>query len=431
MDVRTLSIPAAARQLVSVSVLSSYTRVSRFTMAAPIPRDCIDCDGGCGQPSPSKRCSNCHTVFYCSRECQKKHWKEHKPYCLSLKEMQEEMMGLGKGAAISTETEINSECAICLENPIKRPIVLDACSHAFCSGCLIRWQQQLRPSESGGMDQNRSCPLCRSETTNIEESLLSSAKLCAARADRPNCSPEDQVKYREQALADLEKVLDVENPNIQAFFSKTETLISLGEGKAALECIDHLVQLNQERGEKLRSLQEMIARADAAEARGDENAEDLKQAVVQMIEDKGLPPNSFRNSMENRFDIQLLRAEVYIVLEEWKEAIKIYMGMLEAMEGPEDGTPVQQRKVFMGISRCFYECGDYDRSISAATAVLEMNRHFPGAHKYKALSEKAKGDIDEAIRTMNRAVLYETPWDEENKADVMQLYEALCSEKNS
>jgi hypothetical protein len=30
-------------------------------------------------------CSSCYQVRYCSRECQKLHWKHHKPYCLSVR----------------------------------------------------------------------------------------------------------------------------------------------------------------------------------------------------------------------------------------------------------------------------------------------------------------------------------------------------------
>lgn len=28
-----------------------------------------------------KRCFGCKKVFYCGKQCQKQHWKEHKPHC--------------------------------------------------------------------------------------------------------------------------------------------------------------------------------------------------------------------------------------------------------------------------------------------------------------------------------------------------------------
>ena len=31
-------------------------------------------------------CGGCREVHYCSRECQRKHWKTHKPECLSSEE---------------------------------------------------------------------------------------------------------------------------------------------------------------------------------------------------------------------------------------------------------------------------------------------------------------------------------------------------------
>ena len=46
-----------------------------------------------------------------------------------------------------------------------------------------------------------------------------------------------------------------------------------------------------------------------------------------------------------------------------------------------------------------------------------MNRHFPGVHKYIALSQKALGQRDEARKSMMRAILYEAPWDDKNKAE--------------
>lgn len=34
----------------------------------------------CGKPA-KQFCSSCKSVFYCSKDCQKKGWKSHKPNC--------------------------------------------------------------------------------------------------------------------------------------------------------------------------------------------------------------------------------------------------------------------------------------------------------------------------------------------------------------
>ena len=33
----------------------------------------------------NQRCTGCHETFYCSRECQKLHWKKHKNQCCAFK----------------------------------------------------------------------------------------------------------------------------------------------------------------------------------------------------------------------------------------------------------------------------------------------------------------------------------------------------------
>lgn len=81
----------------------------------------------------------------------------------------------------------------------------------------------------------------------------------------------------------------------------------------------------------------------------------------------------------------------------------------------------------MGLARCAFELGVYEKCLASSEAALDFNRHFPGVHKYKALSEKALGDIDAAIQTMNRAVLCE--WDEDNKAENLKLYKELLEDK--
>jgi hypothetical protein len=45
-----------------------------------IERVCAKC-GMIDETNHFKRCSVCHSVFYCGKECQVKHWKEHKSVC--------------------------------------------------------------------------------------------------------------------------------------------------------------------------------------------------------------------------------------------------------------------------------------------------------------------------------------------------------------
>lgn len=101
----------------------------------------------------------------------------------------------------------------------------------------------------------------------------------------------------------------------------------------------------------------------------------------------------------------------------WAEALHIYQGILMASYDFEDhrdmASAPQWRQVWMGMSRCFFELGDYDRCIGAGQVAIEMNRHFPQIHRYVALAEMAKGDHAEALKTMKHAVLYEAPWCDE------------------
>eukprot|EP00979_Chaetoceros_neogracilis_P012534 scaffold3343_cov224-Chaetoceros_neogracile.AAC.1 len=59
---------------------------------------------------------------------------------------------------------------------------------------------------------------------------------------------------------------------------------------------------------------------------------------------------------------------------------------------------------------------------------MEYNRHFPNVHKYWALALKAQGNLKESVETMNRAVLYETPWDNVHREEVFKFYLELKAE---
>lgn len=114
------------------------------------------------------------------------------------------------------------------------------------------------------------------------------------------------------------------------------------------------------------------------------------------------------------FKSQLMLSAHYQNEERWEHALGIYKNIYDDLPYQD---PISQRKVLMGLSRCFYEIGNYEASIGLGEGILEMNRHFPGVHKYIALSQKALGQRDEARKSMMRAILYEAPWDDKNKAE--------------
>ena len=54
------------------------------------PHICFVCGELQGKNGGSlMKCGSCHTGRYCSKQCQKKYWKYHKPQCQMLKELEE------------------------------------------------------------------------------------------------------------------------------------------------------------------------------------------------------------------------------------------------------------------------------------------------------------------------------------------------------
>ena len=69
----------------SYGFVQSYVTTSDFAQIAAASRSQGAC-GHCGKAKARNRCERCGLVFYCSRECQKSAWKEHKLVCKSAKD---------------------------------------------------------------------------------------------------------------------------------------------------------------------------------------------------------------------------------------------------------------------------------------------------------------------------------------------------------
>ena len=62
---------------------------------------------------------------------------------------------------------------------------------------------------------------------------------------------------------------------------------------------------------------------------------------------------------------------------------------------------------------------------------MAMNRHFPGVHKLIAWPQRGQGDLEEARKTMSRAVVYEAPWDDKNRESNIALLEELLRQPSA
>lgn len=428
----------------------------------PVGREHIECDvPGCSKPGPSKRCSRCYRTFYCNVACQRAHWKTcHKQECFDVNVLREQISTIGKKNPVSegdsdspdsvqemsickTTHEIEQDksedkcCFICLSETLVDPYTIPKCGHSFCFTCLHYWQgvagKSTWKSDSASQTKNRTCPICRAEAPDLSKEVHETALMYEERASRRDRSKEERRKDSDSALAELTKI-DTEETNdpsekAMMLFTKSDILLQLdrpGEAFQALKEIEAMDRKGEKDAAKTKVLLDSLDAA-AAESQTEEigritqQLEELKKNSINTIQ----LPNS-------GFDLYIKIAKCYEAMKDYEEAIGIYNKITSAIDyddpNPDAETPSQQRMLLMNMSRCFYHSGDYEYAIQLGKGAIEMNRHFPQVHKYVALSQKASGDLKGAVRTMGRAAMYETPWDDVNQKFVLEMYEELQRE---
>ena len=401
--------------------------------AEVVSRDCIRCDSpGCGAANPRKRCARCRTVYYCSEACQLRNWRQHRADCVDVGWIKAQATEETDGSVALTAAAApsGSPCGICLDEETAPRVSLSECGHAFCPECLREWHRvelasTARPGGGG------CCPRCRTGVQNEGvKALIDRAMIYAAR--RANIKIPESDESREHgrlALAELDKVFLIENDNLQALFTKRYVLSTMDEPQLAVEVFEKLIKILQGNQENADRINDCLDQVRIAKDVGDDDEAERLIMIAEEITASSGSMVRLAGGKAGLFDIKIALAEAREEMRDWEAARDTYLDMFVLMDSPDVGTPVEQRKIFMGISRCFYELGDYDRALTAGEGAIEMNRHFPGVHKYVALAHKAKGELARAVETMNRAVLYETPWDEGNVEKAMKLFEELkgCS----
>ena len=129
--------------------------------------NCLAPQGSASAPKLSA-CTRCGLVSYCSKDCQRAHWKvNHKQFCVAKAARAPPPQGTPGNApgaaseerrrAAAKAAAAGEECAICLD-PLTEAVALTLpCSHVFHTACV----EKLRKF---GLSQ--ACPLCRAVTQN-------------------------------------------------------------------------------------------------------------------------------------------------------------------------------------------------------------------------------------------------------------------------
>ena len=424
-----------------------------------VGREHIECDApGCFRSGPPKRCSRCHRTFYCNVKCQRAHWGDsHKEDCCDIADIRGQQVQVlnirddDDGKEEAKEREDNEErkalsntcCYICLSETMVDPFTLPKCGHAFCFSCLQKWQDFTSKSQSqssfwsGNQQQQQgpTCPACRVEAPDLYKSIHETALLNVVRASNNDLTEEERRKISELALTEIDKVdtgatMDPDK-RTPMLFTRAEILQQLKRPEEALKALQEIEGLHQE-GEK--NYQEILRLVNALEIANIEGRMDDFDAIdqeIKRIQESHCSVARLENDAV--VDLYLIMAECMGVMEDYTGAKDVYeFKVMPAMDANHDNIiPPQQRRMFMGVSRAAYYMEDYELSIRLGREAIKLNRYFPQIHKYVALSQKASGKLEAAIKTMGRAVNYETPWDEANRKIVIKMYEELLKEQSS
>lgn len=351
------------------------------------------CDS-CNIKRGTNRCSSCKSEIYCSSECAKNNWKVHKVICQRMK-LYNEKLKVEEARILeklATEENFRSEddfeCIICYESMRdNNSHVVLPCNHLFCINCL-KTHTELRKFDSV-------CPQCAAQIPmNIPQYVYGNASLFLQHAKQFPRNSEARVKYCYLARKELEK-----------FHALPQ------------EIVDASI-----------SLKEVISLANVEISLAESNFDECINAANELM-------SYFENPVNNKdLDNDILYLTLCMSLGEahlgkQENHNLALVAFKKAMAVAKDSDSTNIRAIFAGASQALYKFGKYDMALQLGLKSLQFNRHYEGCYEYVARSYIALGNIDEAIKTMEKATYYETPWDPVNVAKVRSIFEELIDLK--
>ena len=390
------------------------------------------------------RCSRCQLAHYCSRECQAKHWKvEHKSDCADWEELRKEHQPFRVQCQLSsTNVEDNEKkqrqvleedpkCAICFEQPMVKPVVLQRCHHAFCFPCLQNWnnvhqttQSSLGTGPFGTTSSTITCPLCRQVIPNLGNTVMADVRLLLLSAQKVNVSESFVREQCTKAQAKLELLKEIKQTE------KDERVVLQYQHQLSLDqCTIFKLQKDYDKALKVAKQTEKEFRSAV------QNGVALKTLMNQMdtvILDPVAHGKRFAKSQtllekpyaspQDHIDALLMIVQIQGLQRDW-------IGMKSTLRNKilsryeEDMTGKHKWETLLDLTRCSYELGEYENAIHFGLGAVNMNRNFPGCRHYVVLAYLASPNKRrEAQQCAAEAVIYETPWDEVHHAVTKNLY---------
>lgn len=258
-------------------------------------------------------------------------------------------------------------------------------AYIFCYDCLGQYQRDILLDDDD--NKSKSCPCCRRDISGkVWQASAERFMTYLNRAHKLAKGSAEQKKYAELAIAESNATLSAicgdktDMVRTRAFFlyQQAEALSLADKPKEMLDVTEKILSANKRH----------------------------------KLDDEKL------------FKTNIWMAEAHLALGEFTNADDIYnsLGDSDPMDDPH-----HMQLIFMGMCRTCYELGEYDFAIFHGQMGIRNNRGYQGVHKYVALAQKAKGDIDAAKTTMSRAILYEARWDEGNLNQNKKLLAELHS----
>ena len=390
-------------------------------------RQFIRCDY-CGEGHPKQRCSRCQRVYYCSRNCQSNHWQqEHKSDCFPIedsKKMHETGL-VDDRVCLEADDETrrqvlegNPHCAICLEQPMVRPVVLDKCHHAFCSCCLQNWSSLQSTTTSN-------CPLCRQEIPDMAESIIQDILMLLASAEKANASESFRQEQFSRALEKMEQLKEIKEAEEDAVLAESYhqqiLAFQIGIHEARKDYDAALEVACQSEVELRRAVLNGVAiEAHLTQLASTQLCPLARFETAHKVQDLMKNPSSLPF---NHISVMMKAASIMVLQEDWQSAMMTFRNIIRLYPDGDQWEPVQKFSVFMGLSHCFYECCDYEAAIEFGLEAVATDPYLPGCRQYVVLAYLAMGNKQQkAQQCAAEAVIYEAPWDEEHQAKMRDFF---------